>query len=1185
MNNSLKILLTVTDVDIQTPSYKPIGTTTNNCIIAKRLNEIHFFATQEFFKLIKLGCVDLTMIDKGFNKFQCLLITIAFGNFMLSNKLDLFEALVQFTASDMLVLTKYMSANNIKDIEKFNKMGLVKSIDFLSTQINRKIVVISKSSRIKCHNEIVYMSKNFKNLEIAHKMPIYVLLDKSHALLAYNFKLQRNSKFCYICVKNISKTGYHKCKLQICRLCKRYVKHKKDIHTNDTCTYKSIVDTDITCQHCKNKFTNMDCYKHHLSLKKKGKYCVAYYRCDVCNMFVKNGSKQTHKHNHRFCLTCKKYHPTTELCYISGHHFNKTKQKNTYYFLHLAMSKNLTPFFAIIAQMTNDKKIIGDKLYLSNEYIGKHIESLSDSTISLETIVSYITSVKIAHSFAQKVQIFCCTETLKFLLNQINCDTSEILFGKNSKVNGFKVANIYFKTIEAFIDVHPHILAFLLDKNMATVVLPDNLTAANIRSNAYITVTHNNYATDQYIGSRIEHFNKLKKDISEIDIKDYAQSIFMQMSTYQCDLYLASIYKLIQFYDSLKHMLSIKPKSFLFEHSTLSQCANYIYRAVTPEDELPIVNMEMSNAIRNGSKIEFCVAEMLTELHMITCRDESKLHSAINNDGMQFRKRNLTADFHCSKCNYAYFINGLYKTENCTFGHRQNMKSTFFGKTKTQMSDKFKTNLTTFMDLTDNKLIPVIFPQCCILSKAKLSLKMHILKLLVSRNIPSAKLLQTKLINSLNKSLKTYSRDRYRAINYRECTNKPMVSSLNSYFLLNASRDNLYIIQKYDLVSAFPNQFKSMILPYRDGGKKYVFRQANQYLDQIIAAGTHVNITGFCRAHVLTPNTKYTRIFPFFAYTNESTKESTFTMCRTCSINQTNSANCNHSDLERSFYINTTIESIIFAKLILKYDVNLTEIYVYENTKQYKGFIDVIDAIDTLRKTNQFYKHMGKKCQLQGIGSFSVDINKYSKNKCLTTYSGLAAQLTSKNNKPIAYSFFGNSQENPQCVISSQNNVTYKKFKCAKINTLIYTLASNKTRIQLYKAIMMIIDKFPKSILLRLDADALTLSLLQRDKYAIETLLSKVGFKLESSAIKGVISFKQKSYMLLYEDNYNCTLKTCGLSLSLNERFSIDYQSLAEDYLKIPIKHQSKLRILDSQLTKNKYFECLQSYPYGATGL
>ena len=174
------------------------------------------------------------------------------------------------------------------------------------------------------------------------------------------------------------------------------------------------------------------------------------------------------------------------------------------------------------------------------------------------------------------------------------------------------------------------------------------------------------------------------------------------------------------------------------------------------------------------------------------------------------------------------------------------------------------------------------------------------------------------------------------SINYRECTNKPMVSSLNPYFILNASTDNLYIIQKYDLISAFPNQFKSIILPYRDGGKKYVYRQANQYLDKIIAAGTHVNITGFCRAHVLPPHTKYTRIFPFFAYTNESTKESTFTLCRTCSINQTNSASCKHSDLERSFHINTTIESIIFAKLILKYDVNLTEIYVYENTKQYK---------------------------------------------------------------------------------------------------------------------------------------------------------------------------------------------------------------------------------------------------------
>ena len=266
--------------------------------------------------------------------------------------------------------------------------------------------------------------------------------------------------------------------------------------------------------------------------------------------------------------------------------------------------------------------------------------------------------------------------------------------------------------------------------------------------------------------------------------------------------------------------------------------------------------------------------------------------------------------------------------------------------------------------------------------------------------------------------------------------------------------------------------------------------------------------------------------------------------------------------------------------MFLGYTVSLTNLHIYTSTKQYTEMADVVNAIETLRHKNAFYKHIGKSMSLQGIGSFSVDYQKYVKSTAVSSYESLASQISCKKSKVINYSFVGNYKDNPHCIIASQNDNSFRKFNSAKLNTLIYTLCSNATRIKIYTAMVDLIQKYPTSIPIRLDCDALSICMLKEDTCEIGKLLKNTGFQLESSTLQGIVSLKQKSYIML--DQKTSIVKTCGLSLSLSNRFeSLNYNSLAQKYFEMPDKEKCKLRLSDSKLTKNEFYEYVKSYPYG----
>ena len=1189
LNNSLKVLLTITDSDIKTPRFKSIGITEFNCNKAKLLqSNRNFFATQEFFKQFKCGRVDLTQINGHLNKYNCLLLNVAFGNFWRSNILDIEHALLIFTGIDTSTLDFYLAANNIKNMKLFEQSGLTNSINTLAHQIQRPLLVIEKSKKPNIYYEIALKSSNLDNKALKSKIPLYLYLENNHVSLVYNFKLRRNSLFCQICVKQIGQNRYHHCKQKLCRLCKMPYNDVDVMSTENVCFSKSVLDTDITCHICNNHFYNQSCYIKHKQRRCRGTFCLPYYKCQECNVYVRNSKNNAiqHIHNNSFCMRCKQLHDKTELCYINSVHSNKKMVTNDYFFASIAFSQNGVALFCMVYKLKTDRT--SSIVYLTNNYMGENLTSdniCKSENICLSKLLYYFQNI----NRKGKNQIFCTPETLQYLLNCVSAENSEVFVGHDESAMSVKIKNCFFKSIKPYINIKINELAFLLNHNIAKLLIPSNVTDHNIVKNAFITVTKNDYDISVILGTKIDQYRKLKEDLNKIeDTENYAGDIFITVSKYQFNIYIESIFNLLSFYERIKSNLGVLAKSYLFEHVSLAQAGNYLFRSCLEYRQLPVIDQQNDRKIKNSSKIEYCAVTILKDLHMITCGDITKIRSTLTNNGEQYRVSNLSADIVCFTCNSLYYINGAYKTQTCNFGHKQQKTKLFFGKSKKELVNKFNANVTTLLQKSGIDFNVTTFNQCCIYARNKIAIKQHILQILHKHKIESAQIIVKKLLSKFVHLLSTYNRERYEALQYRSCTNLPFVCFIKPYFMINSVlNDNKLILTKYDLKSAFPTQLKSILLPCRDKGEKYVFDEADLFLNTIIQNGDHERMTGFCRAKITPPlNNKYTNVLPFFSYRHTPKSEAIFTLCRTCAILQINHKLCTHSTTSRQFYINTTLESLIFAKENLGYVISLSELFIYKNNKVYESINAAVCSIEQLRMESKFYKHVGKNLLLQSIGSFSVNSSKYMKNSSVSNYTSLVGRIENAKatNSTLKYSFYGAEEGNKHCIITSENKIdTGKKYKSPKINLLIYTLCSNLTRIQIYKTFMQLLDNFVEASLIRIDADAISISYPLHKKSEIENLLHKKGFNIEKKNLRGIVSFKQKSYLLLSYDKDNSELKTCGLSLALTKRFEeMDYLELAQKFLATKHDDISKLRRIDATLKRDTFSNFINSSPYGA---
>ena len=1182
IDKSLELYLTVTDLDIPLPKYKRLGTTIKNVQLSNLLQSSNFMATKSFFEDLKLGYVDLGQISRDFNKLNCLLLSIAFQHYMKRKMIDLITALDHFTTKGTKYYEEFVSYFNLQNVDKMKKWPLSGTVDYISKKIRRAIIVICSSKKLGYHHEIVFISKNRNNSQIRRYSPIYLLLSKSgknnmHIKVAFEFKIKASSIFCQLCTKEISHK-FHRCNLPMCRLCYRYMSKYSVELTSEKCRKLGVNDFNKKCEICLNVFTNKNCFETHLKRKGRGKVCLPFYKCPDCNLFINHNLKIIHKCNFKFCRICKISHHIKELCYISPNLNMSEKREKKYYFLKIAFSSDDKPIFGCFSTIKEDISQFDYTMFI-NKKLKKDllISSLKQDRpiFCAQELFNYFEQIKLPY---QSVLIFCEPQTFSYLLKHVDTTNSKLIFGKNG-VSSFQIKlkkySIKYKNIDTFLDVKSYELAYFVDSNMIFTKTPCLMTKEAIFNDQNLTINMHHFKLNSYIGSSKKIFDKLIKDKEKFkNIQDNCIDVFCQISLKAHDVYMRGIASLISLYRDIQTTsLCSRKKSFIFSHSTLSQAGNFIFRSVLPEKALPLIHHRKTSIKNNSSKFELLTCKLLKALHTITCKDERQFKSFVSSDGTQFQIHQFSADFFCAICSSMYFIEGAFKVESCDFGHKIDNKRTFFGKTKKELSKKSLRNRNELIALCNATVMPFVFNQCCLQSNTLCALKNHLIKHLTRFKVKNVQSITQNLLTQFKKSISLYSKEHYYKMDTSKCIDPALVQDITPFF--NVHQSTPIKISKYDMNNSYGSQLHKLKLPFKDAGMIMLFEEANNFFNNMLSSYTDkCDVNGYARARVIPPNNVYTKICPFFAYECTKSNQSHLTLCKLCCVLKT--PICDHTDDERSFYVTSTINSFLFAKYILNYKLDFTEIIIYKNCITYNQLDDAFRNISKLRVTNLFNKYFGKCLMLQGLGSFSINPDNYNNIKTVTNKNSLKCIIDEKNIDFKSFRFIGNIK-NPHCVIETTNKQKKQQINNRTCN-LIFSSCANMARIELYKMFMKCIDM--KIRVLRLDADAISIAFHYSKQLSVDQIF-RGKFKLENTGIKSVISFQKRSYAIINFDNEFNHLKCCGLSLTFEDRFShLNFNELSNKFL---TKKQLKPnRILAETIKYKNCYEYLASRPYGS---
>ena len=1185
IDNSFKIHLTVTNITNKFPTYKHIGSTKENLSLANKLIAKQFMATKHFFDLLKRGIVDIGQINKSYNKMNCTLLNLSFAYFLRSKNISLLNALELFSDLELSYYRKFISYFKLENI--IEKQTLFHFLEDVSKKIKMPIIVISPSKKLSFNNEIIFISTN--RSYIKSNLPIYLLLSKEenelHISFAHNFKIKSNSNlFCQLCSKSVAHK-FHNCKHPICFLCQRYMSKFSLPFTKNICTRMTLKNIEKTCEDCHNIFQNENCFKTHIDNKLSGKKCLPYRKCLYCNIFIKHNLKKTpHICGVKFCTKCKKRHDIKGLCYITPE-MNISK-KNCYkdYFLNITFSSDKIPIFASVTNIQNDVAktifLAKNSTFLDQKDLLKNWCDGQNDTLSAEMVFNYFENLKCK---SENMSIFSDPNSFDFLCDFISNENSSLYFAKNGLASfklKFKKKLIKYRNLSSIIDSKLFELAFFCDKNMISIEIPSKFTKQSILTSQVTSLNLLDFNV-QYVGSSRKMFTELVKQKAAFkEMTDKTYILFFQIANEINDIYVTSIYNLSKMFESCQKNLLTPQKVSILRFNTLSSAGNYILRSKLEQNSLPILNHKSLSIRYNTSKLEIVVAHVLSELHFITCKDRDKLYSFITRDGKQFQKKQFSADFYCENCALIYYIEGKFKIDTCYNGCKVDSQKTFFGMNKSFLSQKASKNRQKMINLCNNKSMKsIVFNQCCLEKKDLSVLKKHIENHLEKFQIPNIQLKVNYLINIFEQKKINYSQEIYERLNTSKCINPQLIEYITPIFNLEGPSD--IEIRKYDMNNSYGSQLEYLRLPYKDQGTTYLFDQANNIFKDLTAMykkGTF-KFNGYGRAKILATKNKYTKILPFLGFFSLKNETSYLTLCHKCAILKTKY--CSHSMKQRSFYVQSTLESFLFAKCVLNYKIYFTEIILFKNCENYKEIFNSYQSLSLLRLENKFYSNFAKRILLQGLGSFSINRENFNDIYTVSNKSALESTLSGKNLDFKSFRFIGKSTS-PHCVVEKSKKCKQRNIN-NKSHTLLFSSVSNKARIILYEYMMKLIDK--GCHILRVDSDAISFAYHNSKQNYIDNLMQN-KFKIESQSIKGIVSFKKRSYIIENFDKNKSQIKVCGMSLDFNQRFNISSFQDISNKLRLKQKSENKktiTRIWDENMTyAQNGVNFLKSHPFGS---
>ena len=567
---------------------------------------------------------------------------------------------------------------------------------------------------------------------------------------------------------------------------------------------------------------------------------------------------------------------------------------------------------------------------------------------SVESVFSYFEKLK---GKKEHLTIFCDSKTFHFLTGFIGSENSSLHFSKNDLSSfqiKFKKKLIRYRNLDSLIDSKAFELAFYCNKNMIIAEIPSKFTKDVIFSSEVTSLNLSDFNLD-YIGSSRKMYEELCRQKAKFrEIKDKTNILFFKIANNINSIYLSSIYNLMNLFSTCQTNLSTPQNVSIMKFSTLSSAGNYLLRSKLEKKSLPVLNHKFLSIKFNSSKLEILVVQSLSDLHFLTCKEKDKFYSFVTRDGKQYQKKQYSADFFCQKCSLIYYVEGQYKIDHCFNGCKIDSEKTFFGMPKSYLSLKARKNREKMIDLCGNDAIEcIVLNQCCLEKENLKVLSDHFEKHLQKFKIPNIKSKVTCLLNSFKERKLNYSKKTYERLDTSKCIDPQLIEYNHASFNLGP-QSNMQI-RKYDMNNSYGSQLENLQLPYRDQGRTYLFDEANnlfEELTKLYKMGTF-QFNGYGRAKILTPQNRYTKIIPFFGFFSVKDDTSYLALCHKCAILKC--AVCNHSTKEKSFYVQSTLSSFLFAKCILNYDIDFTEILFFKSCKNYREIFEAFQSLSCLR--------------------------------------------------------------------------------------------------------------------------------------------------------------------------------------------------------------------------------------------
>lgn len=422
------------------------------------------------------------------------------------------------------------------------------------------------------------------------------------------------------------------------------------------------------------------------------------------------------------------------------------------------------------------------------------------------------------------------------------------------------------------------------------------------------------------------------------------------------------------------------------------------------------------------------------------------------------------------------------------------------------------------------------------------------------------------------------------------------------------NKPKVHKILRYDLNNAYANilQDENFSLPLGEPFK-LMRNEAELFCEKHILKVPLKDVTFAAIKLLVTPNNRNIKSFiPFLGFrTNE---KSYLTLCKSCVDNFTKTKqfiDCTHTDKERSFLTQCLSEDLWVAVNILGYSVKICEILYFEKREHFFGLEKIskiltcyklcpkldfnTNSIEVLRNNykNNFiskkhfeFSHLSsfisKKILVSSIGRFALNCSKFMESKIFTNSLSLMSQIGL--GKIHSFDFFGNDVDNKCLAFVPKNTTSFTYSKSARSNTncLIFAHILNSVRRKIYFDCLSV-HQSPNLNLERADCDSITFSIMneklgEKDCQNIfEKQEQNLSYKMELNDILGVYNLKRRSY-ILRRKKFNI-FKTCGLKLTLKQRYVGDIKNMIYDTLKL----NRKLK----RLNNREGLRRIQTFPFG----